>query len=168
MAEFKEPHLNNVVVVDFERGPQKKVPPSYHEKALNEKKRHLFEQWVKQGIVSVVLDARTAGVKAPPAFLGQPELVLNFSYDFHVPDFNFNEAGVWATLSFDDGDHFCMVPWQSVMALHSVALKQGARWFADFASESSEDIDLSHEEVNSSHDIKNNIVTLDFGGKNNP
>jgi hypothetical protein len=65
-------------------------------------------------------------------FITRGDLRLNFCYDFHIPDFNFNEVGVWATLSFDSGEYFCMIPWEHVYGLQSAKLHQGAVWFESF------------------------------------
>lgn len=169
MSDLNDPNASNVVVVDFERGAMPKNASLSNElKALNAKKRRIFETWLPQGIVSVLLDARVAGVKVPPAFAGHPELILNFSHDFHVPDFNFNDVGVWATLSFDDGDFFCMVPWQSVLGLQSAALVKAARWFVDFDDVSEDTLSFEHEKElgdMSKAESQCKVIAFDFNNK---
>jgi len=156
MANFKDPKASNVVVVNFDRASTPR--PNLANQQISEKKRRIFEDWLKKGIVAVVLDARSRGVKVPPAYVDQPELILNFSYDFHVPDFNFNEVGVWATLSFDEGEFFCMVPWESVIGFYSAAFGERAQGF---------DFDDEQDEFKQRNDLdkKNNVIEFDFGGK---
>lgn len=124
---------DNVVAIDFSR---KKTTPvllaSPEERALNEKKRVLFDKWLAFGCVSVLFDARADNVKVPKEFADRGDLRLNFSYDFMVPDFGFNDVCVWATLSFDSGEFFCSVPWNTVYGLQSEKLHQGAVWFDSF------------------------------------
>lgn len=124
---------DNVVRVDFRNRPAKPVK--------NDNKFELFSDWIKHGIVSVLFDARRGDVKVPLEFSTQGDLRLNFSYDFHVPDFNFNQEGIWATLSFDSGEHFCRVSWASIYGLESAQMNRGAVWFESFPE------DYDQEEV---------------------
>ena len=150
---------DNVVSVDFgHRAVQGLGLSNEILKLKNEKKRSLFDEWLQKGTVSVLLDAEKPGVKVPLEFSKEKELILNFCYDFHVPDFNFNEVGVWGTLSFESGDHFCMVPWTSVFGLQSAVLAQGVAWFNDFSGE------FANEEP-AAKVAKDNIINFDFSGK---
>ncbi len=124
---------NNVVAIDFAKKKSVQTKAiSVEERLLNEKKRALFDKWLSFGCVSVLFDARMEGVKVPTEFADRGDLRLNFSYDFMVADFSFNEQQVWATLSFDSGEYFCAVPWKSVYGLQSEKLHQGAVWFDSF------------------------------------
>lgn len=120
---------NNVVTVDF-RKPLKFRKVEAQE--LDQKKHALFALWVKLGTVCVLFDSRVQGVKVPPEFSNKGDLRLNFCYDFRIADFNFNDRAVFATLSFDDGEYFCMVPWAAVYGIQSAHLQQGAVWFEEF------------------------------------
>lgn len=122
MAEFNDSPASNVVVVDFDRAPLKKSPQGAEMSSVNDDKRQLFQEYLKKGVVSVLLDATAAGVKVPLDYAKERNLILNFAYDFHVPDFNFNDVGIWATLSFSSGEHFCMVPWDSVLGMYCETL----------------------------------------------
>lgn len=168
MPDFNDRNTSNsnVVVIDFERGAMPKNPSPSSE--LNVKKRQIFTTWLSQGTVSVLLDARAEGVKVPPAFAGHSELILNFSYDFHVPDFNFNDVAVWATLSFDDGEYFCMVPWPSVLGMQSAALVKAARWFVDFdeVSDESENSQSENElDLLPQTRSQGKVISFDFNNK---
>lgn len=175
MRDFTDAPKNNVVRVDFEKGSSSGLGQalSPQQKLLSEKKRHLFEQWLSKGTVSVLLDARCPGVKVPEIFSKQGDLRLNFCYEFHVPDFSFNDTAVWGTLSFDAGDFFCQVPWTSVYGLQSAILNQGAAWFDDFPSDldqsevlgiSEEACEIFEEELVES-ELKNNVIEFDFASK---
>ncbi len=83
-------------------------PPSNIQK-LNAFKKHL-----DKGVVLILLDSSRPGVVVPPQYAGDEVLGLNFSYSYELPDFGFDEAGVSATLSFDEGYFFCQIPWGSV------------------------------------------------------
>lgn len=175
MRDFSDAPKDNVVRIDFEKnalsGQAQALSPQ--QKILSEKKRHLFEQWLSKGTVSVLFDARSRGVKVPAAFSKQGDLRLNFCYEFHVPDFSFNEMAVWGTLSFDAGDFFCQVPWTSVYGLQSAVLNQGAAWFDDFPSDldqnevlgiSEESFEIFEEE-SAEVPPKNNVIEFDFASK---
>lgn len=155
MPDFNDPQKNNVVVIDFERKPKKNVlKPQGH---ANNQKRDLFVKVLAKGVVSVVLDACAPGVKVPPRYQATRDLVLNFSYDFHIPDFNFNDVAIWATLSFDEGEFFCWVPWSSVLGI-----------FSALPPKEEHKLDILLEDESSSVCLpnKNNIIAFDFMGNN--
>ncbi len=80
----------------------------------NTEKLQAFKRGLEKGVVMVVLDARRPGVSVPSQFAKRPNLGLNYSYDYRLPDFAFDEQGVSATLSFDEGYFYCLVPWEAV------------------------------------------------------
>lgn len=77
-------------------------------------KLQVFKEGLNAGVVMVTLDATCEGVSVPSHFSGSTCLSFNYSYDYHLPDFAFDEDGVSATLSFDEGFFHCLVPWVSV------------------------------------------------------
>lgn len=171
--------LNNVVAIDFsKRKVQKPLLSSPEERALNEKKRALFDKWLSYGCVSVLFDARAANVKVPKEFSDRGDLRLNFSYDFLVPDFSFNEVSTWATLSFDSGEFFCSVPWTAVYGLQSEKLHQGAVWFDSFpkdydqvkvlgfSEDMCEELSLPPENLSAQAEDIDNVVELKFSPDN--
>jgi hypothetical protein len=126
---------SNVVKVNFDANNSLRVSDglSPQERALSEKKHARFCLWLQSGTVGLVLDARKLSVKVPQQFKKQGDLRLNFCYQFHIPDFGFNQKTVWASLSFSkDGEFFCQVPWTAVYAMYSLPLNQGTVWFDDF------------------------------------
>lgn len=168
---------NNVVHVDFKG----KSSPLVHGSVLNElnqKKRELFAAWLKAGTVCVLFDARDKAVKVPKDLKERGDLRLNFCYNFHLADFNFNDTAVFATLSFDDGEHFCSVPWSSVYGLQSAVLHQGAVWFDSFPVDQDQVSVLGFSEEmceqwstqepdNGEHEPNDadNIIELDFSNR---
>lgn len=122
--EKKCPNMSNVINIDFAKKSLKIAP----DKNLNAEKRQAFDDWLSHGIVLLTFDTKCEGVEIPQEFIAQDILSLNFSHDFAIADFNFNEHSVWATLSFDSGEHFCRVPWQAVISMSSPFLQQSLTW----------------------------------------
>lgn len=77
-------------------------------------KLEAFKKGLEQDIVMITLDSRREGVSVPSQFAGTPNLSLNFSHRYNLPDFAFDEQGVSAMLSFDEGYFFCLIPWGAV------------------------------------------------------
>jgi hypothetical protein len=121
---------DNLVSVDFashrakrdaQRASQSEATavsqPSFPKDGIASHKQ-AFATLLSEGIATLVLDSRAAEVRVPPEFMGQAELRLNFAYDFHVPDFAFDEVGAWATLSYNSGNFFTKIPWAAVYAMY--------------------------------------------------
>lgn len=111
---------DNVIHVDF--GSNKKEPdskdvtPNGGEDLLKFK---VFSAWIQEGLVRVILDARSEGVIVPDKHANDSKLRLDFCFMFGVPDFSFDEEGVRASLSFSGQDIWCDIPWSSVYMLGS-------------------------------------------------
>ena len=88
---------------------------------VDEAKLAIFQEMIDDGMVMVTLDTRVDGVVVPGQFAGQSELRLNFSHQFHIPDFVYDEQGVRASLSFQGSRQLCDVPWPAVYILYSHA-----------------------------------------------
>lgn len=80
----------------------------------NAEKLEAFKQGLEQGIIMITLDATQDKVSVPSQFSKSVHLSLNYSYQYQLPDFAFDEEGVSATLSFDEGYFYCLVPWEAV------------------------------------------------------
>jgi len=85
---------------------------------------HAFSSFIDLGVVTVTVDTRVPGVSVPASLAGQPNLLLNFSYRYHIPDFAYDDDGVRATLGFDDGDFMCVLPWASIYMMVSNATRE--------------------------------------------
>jgi stringent starvation protein B len=79
-------------------------------------KRDAFTAFLREGWVSLHLDARRAGVVVPPSFGTEPHLVLQYGRNMPIPipDLEVTDEGVSATLSFSRAPHRTHVPWSSV------------------------------------------------------
>ena len=79
-------------------------------------KRDAFTAFLREGWVSLHLDARRTGVQVPQAFATEPHLVLQYGRNMPIPipDLEVTEDGVSATLSFSRAPHRTHVPWASV------------------------------------------------------
>jgi stringent starvation protein B len=79
-------------------------------------KRDAFTAFLREGWVSLHLDARRAGVVVPPSFATEPHLVLQYGRNMPIPipDLEVTDDGVSATLSFSRAPHRTHVPWSSV------------------------------------------------------
>lgn len=119
---------DNVVHVDFRRG---RVllddPQASDELELDEGEPTKLEQFagmIEHGLVMVTFDTRVPGVSVPDPFRGTPQLHLSFSPRFRLDDFVYDADGIRATLSFDTGPHYCVVPWDAVYGMSSETLDE--------------------------------------------
>jgi hypothetical protein len=163
MADQENNCPDNVVTIDFSRKNSKKSAAKH-----NQEKFSLFSTWISSGLVSLIMDARHKEVLVPKEFKDNGELRLNFSHLFHLPDFNFNNTSVWATLSFDSGDFFCQVPWTAVFAMQSPNLHQGAVWPEDFPSDCDPRsiLGMAEELAEAAEPIdthQGSVIAVDFG-----
>jgi stringent starvation protein B len=79
-------------------------------------KREAFAAFLRDGWVSLHIDARRAGVVVPTAFAAEPHLVLQYGRNMPIPipDLDVGEEGVTATLSFSRAPHRTHIPWSAV------------------------------------------------------
>jgi stringent starvation protein B len=79
-------------------------------------KRDAFTAFLREGWVSLHLDARRSGVSVPPSFATEPHLVLQYGRNMPIPipDLEVTDDGVSATLSFSRAPHRTHVPWSAV------------------------------------------------------
>jgi stringent starvation protein B len=79
-------------------------------------KRDAFVAFLREGWVSLHLDARRPGVVVPPSFAKEPHLVLQYGRNMPIPipDLEITDEGVSATLSFSRAPHRTQVPWSAV------------------------------------------------------
>lgn len=112
---------DNVIRVDF--GAQAPVPPAEEPPlevpAGHDEKLGVFTDMIEKGTVLLTLDARHPGVQVPPQFADQMRLNLNFCYLFGIPDFEFDQRGVRASLSFGGVDTWCDISWDAVYMMRS-------------------------------------------------
>ena len=93
----------------------------------------IMEKLLDAGKVMVHLLPGLLGVRVPAQFRNQPLLRLNFSYRFGIADFQVDERGVRASLSFGGVPHFCDIPWGAVLALSSEPTDELYVWVDQFS-----------------------------------
>lgn len=99
---------------------------------------------LKDAWVYVHIDPRRDGVLLPDFLREQPRVVLQYGYNMPVPihDFNVDDRGISATLSFRRVSHATFIPWSAVFAMTD-GEKRGMVWQEDIPpdleSEAAED-----------------------------
>ena len=125
------------------------------------KKKQIFKQLLDFGTVNIVFDARLEEIKIPQMFSCYNDLRLNFSYQFHIADFNFNDVGVWATLSFHEDDFFCFVPWVAVYAIKNLKDDKYFCWPSSFPKDISQDL-IDELGTKQQIDSLGKVIKIDF------
>jgi len=79
-------------------------------------KRDVFVSLLRQGWVSVILDARASGVELPDHLRPLAQVRLDYGLDMPTPiaDLKPDDSGIRATLSFNRIPQETFVPWQAV------------------------------------------------------
>jgi stringent starvation protein B len=82
-------------------------------------KKDVMVALIQRSSVYIHLDPRREGVRVPPWFRNQPQLVLQVGLNMAIPiaDLAVEDDAVSCTLSFSRSPHFCYVPWRAVYAL---------------------------------------------------
>jgi stringent starvation protein B len=82
-------------------------------------KREVMLALLAEASVFIHLDPRGPGVRVPPWFKNQPQLVLQVGLNMAVPipDLDVGEPGITCTLSFSRRPFFCSIPWKAVFGL---------------------------------------------------
>lgn len=106
----------NVVQVNF-GGPA--VAQDESSETNPDAKLRIFIDMIETGMVGITVDARRAEVQVPFRFRDESQLVLNFSHKFYLDDFEYDDYGVRATLSFQGHPSFVDIPWSAVWMLRS-------------------------------------------------
>lgn len=100
----------------------------------------IMERLLDAGKVMVHLLPGLLGVRVPAQFRQLPVLRLNFSYRFGIADFQVDERGVRASLSFGGVNQFCDIPWGAVLALSSEPTDEFYVWVENFSLDQLEPI----------------------------
>lgn len=110
MADEKEGKVIHVAFGGVREVEKEREPAS----DLSIQKFGVFSDLIENGVVMVTLDTRVDGVEIPPQFDGMPQLHLNFCFDYQIPDFDYDDDGIRASLSFGGQNFFCEIPWDAV------------------------------------------------------
>ena len=83
---------------------------------LQKLKRVTLETFLAYGATAMVFDSHVMGLTIPPELENQGEVVFHLGYNLPVPipDLELTDAGVSATLSFDQTPFKVLVPWEAV------------------------------------------------------
>ena len=100
----------------------------------------IMERLLDAGKVMVHLLPGLLGVRVPSNFRHERILRLNFSYRFGIADFQVDERGVRASLSFAGVPQFCDIPWGAVVALSREVTDEIYVWVEDFSLDQLEPI----------------------------
>lgn len=85
----------------------------------------LFGWLLDSGLTAVTLDSRVEGVQVPEQYANMVNLTLNFSTQFHIKDFEFDDESVRASLRYDGVNHYTVVPWAAVYHMGAPVLPDG-------------------------------------------
>ena len=97
----------------------------------NKNKYDILVQLLSEGDAMVCLDARHSAVDVPNTHKDNPALSLVFNLNFRRP-FDVEETGIFATLAFGGRPHKCVIPFESVWAIHEPESKKGQVWEESF------------------------------------
>ena len=97
----------------------------------NKNKYDILVQLLSEGDAMVCLDARHSEVDVPNTHKDNPALSLVFNLNFRRP-FDVEETGIFATLAFGGRPHKCVIPFESVWAIHEPESKKGQVWEESF------------------------------------
>jgi hypothetical protein len=134
---------NNVVRVDFAARRPKTVPaptptqpPAAADlKADRPEKLRMFARLIEKGMVMVTIDSRVDNARLPSRFAGELQLNLNFSHRFGLADFDYDDDGLRASLSFGGTPFFCDIPWTAVYGMTSSIDGERMLWPDSFPRE---------------------------------
>jgi len=97
----------------------------------NKNKYDFLIQLLSEGDAMVCLDARFPTVDVPGTHKDNSALSLIFNLNFRRP-FDVQEDGIYATLAFGGRPHKCVIPFESVWAIHDPESKKGQVWEESF------------------------------------
>ncbi len=134
---------NNVVRVDFAARRAKPVPaptPTQPPAAAQlgaerPEKLRMFARLIEKGMVMVTIDSRVDNTRLPSRFAGELQLNLNFSHRFGLADFDYDDEGLRASLSFGGTPFFCDIPWTAIYGMTSSVDGERMLWPDSFPRE---------------------------------
>lgn len=91
-------------------------------------KQDVFAKLLEEGVAVLHIDARRPGVEVPKDLRDCSRLLLNYSYRYHIEDFNFDDSQVIASLSFAGSPFPCRVPWDAVFAIGAARREEVWLW----------------------------------------
>ena len=110
----------------------------------NKNKYDFLIHLLSEGDVMVCLDARFPAVDVPSSHKDNSALSLVFNLNFRRP-FDVQEDGIYATLAFGGRPHKCVIPFESVWAIHDPDSKKGQVWEQSFPKDMQLKVEASAE-----------------------
>lgn len=103
--------------------------------------------------IMVHLDPRHPEVFVPPHLRNQPQLVLQFGYNLHIPipNLKIDNKCIEGTLSFARKPSLCVVPWEAVFALMDCDSGLGEVYEDDIPKEIKEQIECERASLYQAH-----------------
>lgn len=99
-----------------------------------EKKSQML-RLLKDGTVMLFLDSRHQNVMVPENYKGDFQLRLNFDYAFQINDFRVLTDRVEASLSFNQHDFFCKIPFDAVYLMINHQVQEGSLFIESIPNE---------------------------------
>lgn len=93
---------------------------------LSKEKQSQMIELLKYGTVMVFIDSRHPDVLVPDQHKNDYQLRLNFDYDFQIDDFRVLPDRLEASLSFNQQDFFCVVPFTAVYLMVNHEIQRGS------------------------------------------
>lgn len=111
--------MTDIFYIDFQNKKlvEKKVLKVEAPKS-NLEKLEYFSELLSRGLTQVLVNSNIVGVKLPPHMIGNPAVQINWSHNFRLKDFVFDELKVSGTLSFNKQDFHVILPWESIWMIY--------------------------------------------------
>lgn len=100
----------------------------------SEKQPQMLEL-LKYGTVMVFVDSRRPGVMVPDYLKSDYQLRLNFDYAFDIDDFRVLPDRVEASLSFNQRNFFCVIPFDAVYLILNNSIQRSALFVESIPAE---------------------------------
>lgn len=99
----------------------------------NTSRLEIANKLLDEGVIMLHFLPQKQGVVVPIQFQNLPILRLNFSYRYGLEDFEIDEKGLRASLSFRGVNQFCDIPWSAVLGISSNITDELYLWAEDFS-----------------------------------
>lgn len=109
----------NIYYVDFKKKKLiSKTNVAHKPSPRDEEKLDYFTTLIDRGLTQLLVDSTNTGVSLPSYIIGNPAVQINWSHNYRISDFEFDELGVRGTLSFNKKNFYVELPWESVWMMY--------------------------------------------------
>lgn len=84
---------------------------------MEENKKDVLLSLLEHGLIMMHMDARHPDIEVPEYLKGDPNLCLNLSYRFGIPDLEITDTEITATLSFQKVPFQCTLPMDAIWGI---------------------------------------------------